>query len=170
MVFVGTEDDGLCHGVGGFQVTADFMSYLANSVFHDDIVVVVLIVVDTIFYHITENVALASCRAPLITNICGDVDDLERCQESVVNAFLQAVCVERLVEIADVRLVAGLLGRRRHTQLNGIAEILQNFTPVAVVLGTASMTLINDDHIEELGFEELLVLLFAILSYQLLIE
>ena len=117
-----------------------------------------------------KNVALASCRAPLVTNICGDVYDLEGCQKTIVYAFLQAVCIEGLVEIADVRLVAGLLGRSRHTQLNGIAEILQNFTPVAVVLGTASMTLINDDHIEELGFEELLILLFAIFSYQLLIE
>ena len=146
------------------------MGHLADSVFHDDIVVVVLIVVDTVFYHVAENVALASRGTPLVTNICGDVDDLERCQESVVNAFLQAVCIERLVEIADVRLVAGLLGRRRHTQLDGIAEILQNFTPIAVVLSTASMALIDDDHIEELGFEELLILLLAILSYQLLIE
>ena len=116
------------------------------------------------------NIPLPLYWSPLVAYVCCDVDHLERSEETVFDAFLEAVCIERLSEISDVRLVSRLLRRCSHTQLDGIAEILENLAPVAVVLRAPSVALVDDNKVEELGFEEFAVVLLSALSYHLLIE
>ena len=53
------------------------MGHLSDTVFYDDIVIVVGIVVDTVFYHVAVDVALSFGGSPLVTDIRCDIDYLE---------------------------------------------------------------------------------------------
>ena len=170
MFFIGTEHDGLRHAVGALQIACNLVGHLAYAVFDNDVVVVVGVVVDAVFYEVAEDVALPFRGSPLVADVRGDIDDLEGREEAVVDAFLQAVGVERLAEIGDVRLIARFLRCGCHTQLDGVGEVLENLAPVAVVLRTSAMTLIDDDQVEELRLEQLAIVLLAALPNHLLIE
>ena len=115
MVFIGTKHDGLGHRVSGTQIAAHLMGHLTDAVFDDDTVIVIGVVIDAVFYLVAIDVALSFGRAPLVANISGNVDDLERCQETIVNTLFKAVFIEWFAKVGDVRLVAGLLGRGCHT-------------------------------------------------------
>ncbi len=170
MILVGTEDNGLVHPVCLAKVLRYLVRYLANAVLYDNVVIIVRIVIFSVFDKLTVNIALPLQGSPAVAYVGGDIDNLIGCQEAIVDTLLEAIAVERFAKIGDVRLVAGFLGSSRHTNLYGIAEILQNLAPVAIVLGTTSMALIHYHHIKEFGFEELLVVLGALLPYQLLVE
>ena len=62
------------------------------------------------------------------------------------------------------------LGRSCHTQLDGICEVFQNLSPVAIVLGAATMTLIDNHQIEELWLKQLFVVLSTLFADELLVE
>ena len=146
------------------------MGHLADTILDNDVVIVVGIIIDTVFYFIAENVKLTFSGAPLIADIRGDIDDLEGSQESIIDTFFQTIGIKRLTKVSDVRLVTGFLGCGRHSQLNGIAEILQNLAPVAIVLSTTTMALIDNHHIEEFGLEQLFIIFGALFANQLLIK
>ena len=67
-------------------------------------------------------------------------------------------------------MVFSLLWRGCHTKLYSTIKVFKYFSPVAVVLGTASMTLIYNHHVKELRLKKFLVILFFLFPYQLLIK
>ena len=77
MIFISTKDNGLRHRVSGFQITAHLVGHLSDAVFYDDVVIVVGIVVDTVFYHVAVDVALSLGGSPFVTDIRCDIDHLE---------------------------------------------------------------------------------------------
>ena len=60
MVFVGTKHNGFIHPTRLFQIGCDFVGHFTDAVFDDDVVIVVGIVIDAIFYEVTKNVTLTS--------------------------------------------------------------------------------------------------------------
>src|SRR5262249_7375395 len=92
------------------------------------------------------------------------VDDLVRGEEAILNALLQRVGVDRLTEVVNVGNVLRLLRRCGQTNLRGAREVVEDLAPRRIVSGTASMTLIDYDQVEEVRrevTEDLLALLRA---------
>jgi len=70
-------------------------------------------------------------------------------QEAVRDALRQRVGIERRAEIGVGVPVIIPERRRRHAELIGRLEIVQNVSPVAVVARAAAVALIDDDQVEE---------------------
>ena len=87
MVFGRTENNSFLHPVGTFQVLCDFPCNLVNTVLENNIVVVVPVIVNAVFNHITVNISLSVVRSPSVSNVGRDIDDLERSKEAVLNAL-----------------------------------------------------------------------------------
>ena len=102
MFLRGAEHDGLGHAVRALQVLGDFTGDLAMAVLQDDVVVVIRVVVDSVLDDIPEDVLLPKIRTPTVADVGLDVDDTERCEEAVVNAVSQTVCLKWFAEIVDV--------------------------------------------------------------------
>ena len=146
------------------------MCHLSNSVFNDNVVIIVVVVIDTVFNEIAVYVSLSFNRPPFITNISCNVYNLKRRKETIFNTFLQAICVNRLTKITDAGLVLCFLWRGSHTQLNCTIKVFQNFTPVAIIFGTSTMALVNDNHIKEPRLKQFLIVLFPFFPNQLLVK
>ena len=170
MGFVGTEHDSFLHPVSLLEIFGNFLSYLANTIFYNDVVIVIGIVVDAVFYQLTVNVSLTFNWSPAVTNICLYVDNLERSQEAIVNTLFQTICIKRLTEVSDVRLILRFLWCGCHTKLNSSLEIFKYFSPAAIIFCTSSVTLVNNYHIEKLRLKKLFVVLFSVIANKLLIE
>ena len=54
--------------------------------------------------------------------------------------------------------------------MDSILEIVQDFAPIAVVLCTSTVALVNDYEVKKFWFEQFSVVLRPLLPYQLLIE
>ena len=54
--------------------------------------------------------------------------------------------------------------------MDGVLEVFQYLAPVAIILGTATMALVHNHQIKELGLEKLCVVFGSFLTYQLLVE
>ena len=102
MILISTEHNGLRHRIGSFQITRYLMSHLADSVRYDDVVVVILIIVDSVFYRMSIDIQLSLCGSPFVTNICCNVYHLVWCQEAIINTLFQTIGIERFAEIGDV--------------------------------------------------------------------
>ena len=109
-------------------------------------------------------------RSPSIPDIGLDIDDLEGRKETIVDAFPETVFVDGLAKVGDVRLIASFLWCGRHTDLDGIREVLQNLSPIAIILCASSVALVHDNEVEEFGLEEFLVVGCSLLPDELLIE
>ena len=92
-----------------------------------------------------------------------DTDHFEWRQETVINALLQRVFVNRFTEISDVGNIFCFFRRCRHTDLDRRIEIFEHNTPSSVIGGTSTMALVNDDQIKEISWE-LVVDRFTIFS------
>ena len=88
-------------------------------------------------------------RIDILVERRGDLLHLERRQEAVVDAFLERVDVDRLAEIGVSVHVVLALRRGGEAELHGGGEVIQDAAPVALVVGAAAMTLVNDDEVEE---------------------
>ena len=143
---------------------------LADAVLEHDIVVVVRVVVDAVLDLPAEEIALALARAPALADVRLHVDDAERREEAVVDALPQAVGVDGLAEVVDVRDVGRLLRRGRHADLDGRVEVVEDLAPPTVGFGRAAVTLVDDDEVEEVGPEELAEALFVVFAEELLVE
>ena len=64
------------------------MGNLSDSVFNDNVVIIVRVIIDAVFYEIAVYVSLSYSRSPFIANVSCYVYDLERRKESIFNAFL----------------------------------------------------------------------------------
>ena len=170
MVFIGTEHNGLGHAVCAFQVLRYLVRYLSDAVFNDDVVIIVGIIIDAVLYKIAVNISLVFERPPFVADIGSDIDHLKGGKEAVLNALPKAIRIYRFAEIEDARLVSRFLRRGCHTDLNGSAEVFQNFSPGTVVLGAASVALVHNNHIKKLRLKEFPVILLPFFPNQLLIE
>lgn len=56
-----------------------------DTAFNDDIVIIVGIIVDSVFYLVAVIIKLSFQRSPAVADVCRDADDLERCEESVLD-------------------------------------------------------------------------------------
>ena len=146
------------------------MCDLSDSVFNDNAVIIVRVIINSVFYQITIDVSLPPDRSPFIANVGCNVNNLKWSKETIFYTFFQAICVYWLAKIADAWLVFGFFWRSSHTKLDSTIKVFKYFSPVAVVLGTASMTLIYNHHVEELWLKKFLVILFPFFPYQLLIK
>src|SRR5665213_629471 len=81
-----------------------------------------------------------------------DLPDLERRKEPVVDAVLQRIDVDGVAEIRVRVCVVVSLGGRCESELHRRREVLEYAAPVTLVVGAASVTLINDDEVEEVGW------------------
>ena len=170
MLFIGTENNGFAHAVGIHQVGGDLLRHLANTILEYDIIIVVGIIVDAILYLISIDIALTSGGSPFGADVGGDVDHPEGGEEAIIDALLEAIGIDRLAKVGNRGLVLCLFGGGGHTELCCSLEVLEDHFPRAIITSTASMALIDDDQVEEVGLEELLILWLIILSYHLLIE
>src|SRR5680860_487520 len=75
---------------------------------------------------------------------------LKRRQETVVNPFLERIDIDRLAEIVVGVHVVFALGRSSETELYCWGKVLQNAAPIAFIVGSATMTLVYDDEVEEI--------------------
>ena len=63
------------------------MCYFPDAVFYNDIVIVIRIIIDAVFYKIAVYVSLSFDWSPFVTDICSDIDNLKWGKESVFNAL-----------------------------------------------------------------------------------
>ena len=82
-----------------------------------------------------------------------NLDDLVGSQETVADALLEGVGVNRLAEVMDVGDVFGFLGRCGEADLCRRREVIQDFPPCRILCRTAAMALVDDDEVEECGRE-----------------
>ena len=90
-------------------------------------------------------------RIDILVERRGDLFHLERSQEPVIDTVLERVDVNRLAEVGVGVDIILALGRRGETQLHRRSEIFEDAAPIALIIRTAAMALINDDEIEEVG-------------------
>ena len=125
----------------------------------------VLLVVDPVRNLLALAIRLALGRAvSLDVDIDVDVDDLVRGEKAILDALLERVRVDGRAEVVDVGDVLRLLRRRRQADLRRAGEVLKDLSPSSVFVGASTVTLIDDDEVEEAGrelTEELLPLLRA---------
>ena len=86
---VRAEHDGLCHAVRAFQIVGYLSRHFSNAVFYYNIIVVVAIVINTVFYLVAVYVLLSFCWSPFITNVRRDVDYLEWSKEAIFYAIFE---------------------------------------------------------------------------------
>ena len=78
-------------------------------------------------------------------------DHLVRGQEPVADALLERIGVDRRAEVMNVGDVFGFLGGGGQADLRCRLEMVQNFAPRRVVGRTATVALVDDDQVEEVG-------------------
>ena len=96
-------------------------------------------------------------RAPFVIDIRLYAYNLKWSEETVVDAFFQAVLINRLAEIIDIRYVSGFFRRCGHAYLRGSGEVLQHFTPTTFFLCASAMTFVHDNKIEKVFIKQLLI-------------
>ena len=146
VLLIHTEDDGFSEAVGLLeklrQVTGDRLR--AGTQRHHPLEVLGLILLVRNHTAITIKIALA--RTP--SSSVPDADDpvyAVRREKTIFNALPQAIGVNGIAEVGVSVPVVFAQRRRRHTHLVGRSKIFEDFAPVALIPGTATMTLINDD-------------------------
>src|SRR5699024_3882658 len=77
--------------------------------------------------------------------------------------------INRLSKVVDIGYLFTLLRGSGHSDLRCRGKILQNLTPVAVLLGTATVTLVYNNKVE-IFCRYLPEMFFVILRYHLMVE
>ena len=169
--FIGTEHNGFRHTVCTFQIVGYFLRNFPNSVFYNNVVIIVAIVIDAVFYLVSVHILLSLCRSPLITDVRCDVDYLKRSKEAIFYAIFETISIYWLAKVTNTRLVLGLFWCGSHTDMSSRRKVFQYVSPVAIILCAASMTLVNNNEVKVVGIrEQLLIILGIILANQLLVE
>ena len=112
MFLIDAKDDGFLETVVALlEKAGDFPGDKLGAVVNNEGAVKILGVIDTVLDLIAFPVGVAPLRPiALDIEIDMDFDDLVGSQESVLDALLERVSVNRLPEIIDVRDVFGFLG------------------------------------------------------------
>ena len=82
-----------------------------------------------------------------------DAMDAVGSEETVVNALLEAVGIDRVAEVEVGVAVVVAQRRGGHAELVGRLEVFEDLAPVAVFLGAAAVALVHDDQVEEVARE-----------------
>ena len=128
---IDAEDDGLLEAVSAFlEELRDLPRHNFRSAVDDECAVEVLDVVDAVLDFLALAVELTSFW-PVALHVAVDVDldHLVGCEETVADALLQGVGVDRLAEVGDVGDVLCFFRRRGEAYLGGRGEVLQNLAP-----------------------------------------
>ena len=83
--------------------------------------------------------------------------------------MFQTVCIDGFTEVRDIGYLFRFLRRSSHTDLRGTVEVFEYSAPTGILLGAATVTLINDDEVEEIRLK-CTERLFVLITSQLLIE
>ena len=74
-----------------------------NTVLYDNVVVIVAVGVNTVWNFVPIDVFLALPGPPALAAVRSNIDDLEGGEKAILDALLEAVGIERLTEVVDVR-------------------------------------------------------------------
>lgn len=80
-------------------------------------------------------------------------DDLVGREKTVRDAFLEAVRVEGVAEVAERRDLPRLLRRCGQPELDRAGEVVEDRAPRRVLAGAAAMAFVDDDQVEEVRAE-----------------
>ena len=120
VVDVHAENDGFGEAIVFLEKLGDALCYDFGAVIDNQIFVVVFDVVFAVFDFFAVDVALSLFRAPAFeVFVETDTDDFVRREETVVNALLEAVGVDRFAEVVDVRDVLRFLRCSGQADLRG---------------------------------------------------
>ena len=72
-----------------------------------------------------------------------------RRQKTILDTLTQTVGVDRVAEVSIGIAIFFPQRCRRHAQLKGRLEVTQDLAPIALILGAAAMTFVDDDQVEE---------------------
>src|SRR3990167_4442718 len=141
----GTKDDGFFFLVD--LVHEDLDALLLALLDLDDLVEILLFVafsgLDLAFHH-------GVVRGEYIVIQRGsDLLQAEGCKETIVDAVFERIDEHRLAEVGIGVGVVLSLRRSSQTQLHGGGEVFEDTAPVAFIICTASVALVDDDEVEE---------------------
>ena len=80
-----------------------------------------------------------------------DLLHLKRGKITIIDPLFQRVDVNRFAEVVVGINIPFSFRRCRQPQLNGGLKIFKNEPPAALIVGTSTVTLINDDKVKEVG-------------------
>lgn len=128
------------------------VSHEFDALGEDEIPIVVLGVVLALFDQLPVFVAfvLFWCVAQGV-HIGDNPDHLVGGEEPIGNALPQRISIERLAKIALVGDILGFRGCSGETDVSGGGEVVEDVAPCGILVGAATMALVNDDEVEEIG-------------------
>ena len=150
---VHAENHGFLVGVADFlQVTRDGLRHEFRALVYDDVPVKVLLVINPVLELVAIHVGFSRLRA-VTFHVLVDVDfhHLVGSEEAIGDALLERVGVKRLAEILDIRNIFGFLRGGSEADLGGGGEMLEDFPPSGILCGAATVALVDDDEVEEIG-------------------
>ena len=170
MVNVHTEYDGLGKAVVFFQKASDTLRHGGGALIDNEVFIVILGVVLPVLDLVPVDVVLSSRGPPTFqVFVQADAENFVRSEEAVVDTLFQTVCIDGFTEVRDIGYLFRFLRRSSHTDLRGTVEVFENPAPTGILLGAATVTLINDDKVEEIRLK-CTERLFVLITSQLLIE
>ena len=171
MSFISTEHYGLSHAICTFQIVGYLLRNFPYTVFYNNVIVIVAVVINAVFYLVAVNILLSLCRSPFVTDVRCDVDNLERSKETVLNSVFKTVSIDWFTKVANTWLIFCFFRCGSHTYMSSRRKVFQDVSPVAIILCATSMTLINDNKVKIVWIRKQFLIVFGIiLSNQLLIE
>ena len=170
MVYIHTEYDGLGKAVVLLQKASNTFCNGIGTLINDEVLVVVLGIVLTVINLIAVDIPLSRCGTPAFQIfVQTDTENFVRRKETVVDTLLQTVCIDGFAEVRDIGYLFRFLRRSRHADLGGAVEVFEYSAPAGILLGTATVTLIDDNKVEEIRLE-CTERLFILITGQLLIK
>jgi len=79
------------------------------------------------------------------------LSNFEGGQEAVIDAFFEGVSIDGIAEVGVGVNVVSTFGGGGQAELNGGGKIFQDVSPGTFIVSTASVALIDDDEVKELG-------------------
>ena len=154
---IDAEDDGFGEAVATLEELGNLLRDKLTAFFDHEVFVEIGAIIATVFDFLAVLVLEALWRAPALSvDVQRDFNDLVGREKAVIDPLLEGVGVKRIAEILGAGGVLGFLGCGGETDVGGFLEVFENFAPLAVLAGTATMALVNDDEVEE-AWAELLV-------------
>src|SRR5262249_22690960 len=90
-------------------------------------------------------------RIDIVIERGGNLPHSEWCEEAIIDAVLEGINIHRLAEIGVGIDVFFPLGCGGESEVHDRGEIGEDVTPGAFIIGTTTMTFIDDDKVEEVG-------------------
>ena len=88
-------------------------------------------------------------RIDILVERRGNLLHLEWREEAVVDAFLERIDIDRLAEVSVGVHVVFTFGSGGQAKLHRRGKVVEDAAPVAFIVGTTPMTLVDDDEVEE---------------------